>query len=303
GSDLAWIAKPPAGTTCPAASSFKQGVYHYLKNTDGSDVYAPVPARQVDSSTTGWVITTPSYTSANYLTLFNVTEDPNTGNADLSSPASVSVPSYSFPPSAPQAGVTKAGTRAMPLETRIYLSNAYLSINPKYSSTQPVIWTAHTVSGGAGSEVRWYEVNPLTHALVNSGVVSDPSLYVYNGSIAPDRLVKGAKTAFGDSAVISVNTSSSTSYTAIQMAGVKSGAGTSPLVMVKQSTGTDMDYSCSEPYATACRWGDYSGATPDPGATVKGALTGGVWLGNQWNLPTINDETPVWQTVIFRAQP
>ena len=300
GSDVAWITKPPAGTACPAVNTFGQGI-QTLKNPDGSDAYTPTPARQVDSSSTSYIAATPSYVSGASLTTFSVTQNPTTKQAVIGAPQSVPVPAYSFPPSAPQAGTTKSGSPAEPLQTRIYLTQVIMAFDPRVNHT--VLWTAHTVAGGAGSELRWYEINPAANSLDQIGTISDPSLYVYNGTISPDRLVKGSKKAFGDSAIISVNTSSLHAYTAIQMSSVTGGQAASPLVMVQQSTGTDADYTCSEPYATYCRWGDYSGAVPDPGAPTKGATRGAVWMSNQWNLPTIDDSTPVWRTTIWRAQP
>jgi hypothetical protein len=300
GSDVAWITKPPAGNTCPPSSSFGEGV-QTLKNADGSAAYTPTPARQVDHNSTGWIAATPSYVSSSALTLFNVTKNAISGQAIISSPSSVPVPLYSFPPSAPQPGKTKAGNPAPPLETRIYLTQVIMAFDPRVNHT--VLWTAHTIAGGAGSEVRWYEINPLNDSLDQVGTVSDPKLYVFNGTISPDRIVKPTKTAFGDSAVINVNTSSLTNYSAIQVAALTNGQPQSPLEMIQQSTGPNVDYSCFEPYTNTCRWGDYSGATPDPGATILGATHGSVWISNQWNVPNIDDNTPVWRTTIWRGQP
>jgi chitodextrinase len=297
GSDVAWITKPPAGNTCPAASSFGSGIQS-LKNPDGTAPYTPTPSREVDGSTTGWIVATPSYVSGNSLTLFSVTKNSSTGQAVISAPASVTVPAYSYPPSAPQAGKTVSGSPAPPLETRIYLTQVIAAYDPRLGHID--LWTAHTIAGGAGSEVRWYEINPLANVLDQTGTVSSPTLYVFNGTISPDRLVNGSNSAYGNNALINVNTSSLTTYPAIQMVSSLNGQPESGLVMVKQSTGANIDYTCFEPGATSCRWGDYSGATPDPGASTKG-LTGGVWSANQWNIPDINDSTPVWRTTIFNV--
>lgn len=299
GSDVAWISKPPAGKTCPTASSFGEGIQS-LSNPDGTAAYTPTPARQVDTSSTGWILATPSYVSGNSLTLFSVTKGSN-GQAVIGEPTSVPVPAYSAPPSAPQAGETLAGNPAPPLETRIYLTQVIMADDPRLNHIS--LWTAHTVAGGAGTAVRWYEVNPATASLDQVGTVSNPKLDVFNGTIAPDRLVKGTKAAFGDSAVLSVNTSSATAYPAIQTLSVVSGQTESPLTLVQQSNGPDVDYTCFEPSSNSCRWGDYSGATPDPGAIIKGQTRGGVWLVSQWNVADIDDNTPVWRTTIWRAEP
>jgi hypothetical protein len=164
------------------------------------------------------------------------------------------------------------------------------------------IWTAHTIAGGAGTEVRWYEINPWSNNLDQYGNVSDPNLYVFNGTISPDRVVNGSKTGFGQSAVIDVNTSSANNYSAIQLVSVINGQPESPMVMLKQSIGPDVDFTCFNPNTMTCRWGDYSGAVPDPSASLKGSL-GAIWISNQWNNPDIDDNTPVWQTTVANVTP
>lgn len=299
GSDVSWITKPPAGHTCPPPSSFETGIQP-LVIPGGAPPYGPVAARQIDSSSTGWIVTTPSYVSASTLTLFSVTRDPTNGKAIIGAPSSVPVSSYSSPPNAPQAGTTIAGNPAPPLETLIYLAQAYLAYDPRLGHV--ALWTAQTIAGGAGSEVRWYEINPASNSLDQYGTVSDPNLYVFNGTIAPDRIVNGKVTAFGSDAIINVNTSSSTTYPAIEMTSTVDGQPDSPLVQVKQSTGTYVDFTCFEPGWSSCRWGDYSGTAPDPGASTHGT-EGAVWSSNEWNIPDINDETPVWRTTIWRSRP
>jgi hypothetical protein len=162
------------------------------------------------------------------------------------------------------------------------------------------LWTAHTIGGGAGSEVRWYEIDPEGLTLDQMGTISDPSLWLFNATVTPDRVVNGKKSGFGSSAIVEYNTSSSSAFPAIRMVSIVDGEAPSPPVLVKQSTGPDVDFSCFEPGTPECRWGDYSGAVPDPGSPLK-AEHGEVWLVNQWNLPDIDDETPVWQTSIWNA--
>ena len=299
GSDVAWIAKPPSGSTsCPKSSAFQNGVSH-ISNPDGSWAYTPTPARQVDASSTGWIAATTSYVSASTITVFSVTKNASNGSAVISAPKLVPVPEYSFPPSAPQAGKTIAGGPAPSLETRIYLTQLTEAYDPRVRHSD--LWTAHTIAGGAGSEVRWYEINPVGLNLDQVGTISDPKLWVFNATITPDRVVIGNKSAFGGSAVVEVNTSSTTNYTAIQMASAVNGLPESGLVMVKQSGGTNADFSCFEPSTPSiCRWGDYSGSVPDPNSPLTGSH-GEVWLVNQWNIPDTNDQTPVWQTSIWKA--
>jgi hypothetical protein len=174
-----------------------------------------------------------------------------------------------------------------------------MSYDPRLAHN--TLWTSHTIAGGAGSQVRWYEINPKTDTIDQTGTVSDPNLFIYNSSISSDRIVRSYTKKFGDSAVISFNTSSTNSYTAIQMESIVSGQTASNMTLVKQSAGSNVDFSCYEPYQPYCRWGDYSGAVPDPSASTLG-LHGQVLLVNQWNLPNIDDSTPVWQTIIWQTK-
>ena len=296
GSDLAWITKPASGKTCPSASSFGSGITS-LQNPDGTPAYTPTPAKQVDTGSTGSILATPSYLGGSSLSLFSVTKS-GLGAAIVSPASSVTVPAYANPPYAPQAGTDLTGQPARPLETRIYLTQVTSAYDARLKHM--ALWTAQTIAGGAGSEVRWYEINPTSSSTDQIGTISDPSLSIFNATIAPDRVVKGKKAAFGDSAVINVSTSSSTTFPAIQMASTISGQPTSPLVMVKQSTGANIDYTCFQPSSISCRWGDYSGATPDPASPLTGSH-GLIWLTNQWNTPDLNDNAPVWQTIIWKA--
>lgn len=300
GSDLAWITKPPAGSSCPEASSFKKGITK-LTNPDGTAPWTPVPSRQVDSDGTGWVLATQRSSASAALTLVRVTKTA-TGQAKLEPPVSVAVPEYSRPPSAPQVGHDLEGRPAHPIETRIYLTEVVMAYDPRLGHI--ALWTAHTIAGGAGAEVRWYEINPVSVSVDQLGTVSDPKLYVFNGTVSPDRLVNGSTSAFGSNAVINVNTSSASSYSAIQMVGSTKGQAQSGLVLVKQSPGPNIESTCTQPsYGEVCRWGDYSGATPDPGASATGEA-GKVWLANQWNVaPESVPSRDPWRTTIWRASP
>jgi hypothetical protein len=171
------------------------------------------------------------------------------------------------------------------------------AVDPAHSNTL-AFWTAQAVFGGAGSEERWYEFDPAAGTILQSGVVSDPKLFIWNGAISPDRANNGTTGSFGDSMAMSVSTSSSTTYPAIQFLWRKSGSATSPLSPLVQSGGADLDLSCST--TTPCRWGDYSGASPDPAATGS---VGKVWLGNQYVLAGGTTSTVSWRTWLFGVTP
>jgi IPT/TIG domain len=301
--DVMWAAKPAAGTitTCPAAGSsgwpLLSGVKQDLLNSDSSQAFTPVPANQVDSSSTGYVVS--AYDSgsgtANKLEVFPVTRNLD-GSANIAGTGSaITVSSFSYPPNAPESGTTSVLDT---LDAR--LTQAVSAVDPSHGSV--AVWTQHAVSGGAGSQVRWYEINPSGPSLYQSGIVSSSSLYVFNGAISPDRAVNGSSAAFGDSMALGFNTSSSSTFPAIQMV-TKQGTGAqSAFTMVKQSAGKSVDFSCSAPYGPPCRWGDYSGASPDPAASPSGSA-GQIWLANQYNKASSSNSDVDWLTWLWTVTP
>ena len=165
------------------------------------------------------------------------------------------------------------------------------------------IWTAHAVFGGAGSEDRWYEISTSgAPAVSQSGKVSDAVLSVFNGAISPDRASDDATDASaltGRNMVMGLNTSAASTYAAIQMVSQRGTGAQSGVVLVKQSVGPNVDFSCGSTLPDVCRWGDYGGAAADPLMSAGGQ----VWLAGEWNNPATNGSTPVWQTWNWSARP
>ena len=214
------------------------------------------------------------------------------------------MPQYSPPPPA----VQKAAPPIPPytidtLDGRI--TRAVIAIDPRISgaSSHPALWTSHTVQGGAGAQVDWYEIDVVRATTFQTGVVSDPNLFLYNAGIASDR--NAATRKFGSNMVVGFSTSGTNAFPAIQMVSKRGSGPPSSIVMIKQSPGPDAGFSCAEnPVVPGkCRWGDYSGAVPDP-ASPKNGSVGRVWLANQW--VTGEDGTlgsAEWRTWIWRAKP
>jgi hypothetical protein len=274
--DLAWITKPPSGTTCPPASSFGAGTVTSLTNADSSVAWTPVPANQTDTNSSGHVVATrfPGTGSASFISVFDVTN--SGGSLSLGAPRTMSVAAYSVPASAPQPGTSfKLDT----LDTR--LTQAVSAIDPFRGGV--AIWTQHTAFGGAGAQVRWYEINPTpaTPVPFQSGTETDGSLFLFNAAISPDRRVNGASTMFGSALALGFNRSSSAQATQFVIATKLDNAAISaPTVFVTSSAPVD-DFSCGLPPRPpdVCRWGDYAAATPDPAASTA-AARGQVWLTN-----------------------
>jgi hypothetical protein len=295
GSDVDWFQKP-TDPVCPAQLG-AGGIFQALKNANGSATSTPEPAVSADLTSGGWIVGSADVGtgSANYLTVFKVTKNAQ-GYAAISAPTAVTVGSYQMPANAPQSGTTQLLDT---MDTR--LTHAVAGYDPRIGAT--AIWTAHAVFGGAGSEDRWYEVSTAgPPTLSQSGKVSDADLYVFNGAISSNRAsddVTDASALTGRDMVMGFNTSSAGTYAAIQMVSQRGTGAQSGSVLVKQSVGPNVDFSCGSSFPDVCRWGDYGGATPDP---LKSA-GGQVWLSAEWNNPATDGSTPVWQTWNWSARP
>ena len=260
GSDLLAISKPPAGSTCPTASSLKIDDAAPLMINASTRAFTPVPANEIDTRPNGRAVARPAPLPATQLSLFAVTRNGTTGNPVIQTTGTpVTVPSYTLAANAPQAGsINKLDTAdARPTQ-------AVAAVDPAHSGTF-AIWTQHTINVGGRAAVRWYEIDPNAHSLLQSGTASNASLFQFNGAISPNRQVNGTTLSGGDAMVLNFNTSSSTALPAIRMVS-KIGAGAqSGSVVVKNSPGPLSGFDCST--ATQfCRWGDYAAATPDPAA-------------------------------------
>jgi hypothetical protein len=303
GSDVAWVSKPPIGSSCPAPGSFLNGVQQDVRQQDSSVAFTPVPANQIDDDAVGYVVAntdlgqagvghSPQVRTSDLLTVLTVTRNQD-GTANITKVGrSLHVRKYKMPPSAPQKGT------ALTLDTLDgRLTNAQEAINPE--TGKAALYTQHTVRGKTGSEARVYVLDPVTLAFTIIKVRST-SLYVFNAAVSTDRVVnplaRPAVELFGDSIVVGFNTSSSTAAPAIQMVSqIDSGARSQP-VQVLQSQNSDMDPSCMP----VCPWGRYSGASPDP-AVGSASPHGVVWLSNQWVGPPMGGSP--WRTWNWSASP
>ena len=137
GSDVVGVTKPPSGTTCPAlAANGRFGI----KNANGTPAFTPVPANQTDTSATGYVAAVDGNSPSTKLSLFKVSKNTD-GSAKIAAKGkTVTVPSYSVPPSAPQSGTSSTLDT---LDGR--LTQAVSAIDPADGTV--ALWTQHTVSG------------------------------------------------------------------------------------------------------------------------------------------------------------
>jgi len=300
GSTIFWLSNPPSGSTCPSPTTFKTGITGTLKNADGTRAFTPVPANQTDSSSTGWAAARPLSVpsgGATFLTVFKVTKSA-TGTATIpTTGTSVPVTAYKVPAAAPQPGTSFTLDT---LDAR--LTQAVSAIDPVHGSVM-ALWTQHTVFGGAGAQVRWYEIRPATHSLIQKGTISNSSLFTFNGAISPDRRVNGTSKKFGGNMAIDVNQSSASALAAIKVASKVGANAISALTLVATSTAADTGFDCmtaSSP--NLCRWGDYAGASPDPAAPTTGT-TGQVWGTSMLSAPGGSSTSAGWTTRNFAVKP
>ena len=278
GPQVAWYAKPPPGPACPA--TLTSG----MEPVPSAGGFPPAPAHEIDATPTGYVLSAQSQAGAGELPVVRVTRDSATGNAVFSAPASVPIPAFSAAPPAPQEDASQLIGVDDPR-----LGQVIGAVDPSRHD-RFALWTDQTVAGGAGSAIHWFEVDPATDSLLQSGTVASPTLWAFDGAISPDRLVKGTTTRFGGSMVLTFDTSSSTSHPAIWITSKRGHAPQSTPLLVKQSLAPYLSFDCASA-ASVCRWGDYSGAAPDPTANPL-APHGVIWGDSEWNVANPNPSSP-----------
>ena len=265
--DIWAISKPAASvTTCSGsvtASHFADAT-HVLKNSDGTPAFTPVPANTTDSFANGYIVAAHdvSVTPQSKVMVWQMTPGPKlVAKGDISVGASYSVP----------AGVPQPGAPYLIDSLDGRLTQAVAHNDP--SAGAEAVWTQHTVAGSGGrSIVRWYEILPGTLNIRQQGQLSSTTDYYWNAAISPS--------IAGNDAMIEYNRGSST---LLSLIGAQTRTSSTPLgqmdvgeVLLGSSSAPDEETAfqtnCTP---NPCRWGDYSGATPDP------SNPGVVWGSNQ----------------------
>ncbi len=272
------LPKPPAGnlTTCSAGGLTQFGdPQHRLLNADGTSAFTPVPVNMSDASATGYILaghspvaplpTDPTGPQTKVMVWHTLSQG---GQPHLFADGDLAVNAFDVPASAPQ---PNGGPVVDTLDAR--LTQAVGHADPDAGGAA-AIWTQHTINGPGGRSVaRWYEILPATMTVRQQGAVQSTTDFVWNGSISPS--------IAGNDAAIFYNRGSATDMV---VSAAQSRTSATPLstlnageLVLTTSTDVDVDFSCSSPYGPPCRWGDYSGASPDP------LNAGVVWGTNQSN--------------------
>ncbi len=304
GSDIIAISKPPAGTTCPAASSFKTGKKLDIRESTPTSArtFTPVPSNQVDTNTTGYVVAQQGlFSGATKLFFYNVTRNSTTGLPIFGNGRALTVASYSAPPDASQPTFTQLLDTLDGRPTQ-----AVQALNPDRFNNIQSFWVQHTVKQTSLNlaEVRWYEINPApaVPVLLRSGKINTTTSHLYNAAISPDRRRDGATLAFGDSFVIHYNVSGSASGISPRIvAGSSFNGGAVSFGLIRNAVGPFRDFTCPSPGQT-CRWGDYAQASPDPRPTFAGR--GQVWgTSNYSGVAAPSTSASNFRTWIFDLRP
>jgi hypothetical protein len=301
GSEMAWVTKPAAGTTCPDASTFKFGIQASLRDASGAGTFTPVPANQLDPSTTGYAVARTLSLPSTRMMVHTITRNTD-GTANINPVArAVTVPSYTVPANAKQ----KSPSTKVLDTSDARPTQAVQAIDPARGGGAGVaLWTQHTTLGGAGAEVRWYEIRPgVTPAtLWQSGKATSPSYFAFNGAISPDRVVNGTTRAFGQSMVLGFDTSSTTTFPAVRQISKVGTAAASAHQLVHASPGNYFGFDCAGA-DNDCRWGDYAGASPDPVKASADATRGRIWSTSQFASGATSTAQANWRSWNWIATP
>jgi hypothetical protein len=319
GADLIAISKPSSSiATCPPESSFKVGAAFDLRDSDGHQVFTPVPANQIyanpsppNNPLAGFVVARNWSLPSPNLWFFAVVTDTN-GKPIFGNARRLTVNTYDMPPAAMQA---MSDRTLDTLDARMTQAvQAFRPVRGRHS-----FWTQQTVKSPtnlAFSEVRIYEIDPVpilfspffSPILLGSATFRDSSSSIFNAAISPDRQASGVTEDFGNNWVVEYNASGPTVFPEIWAA---SSLTTGPVQFTNlmKSGGPYIDTLSCPNSGDKCRWGDYSGASPDPNPARLGVSGSGVvWGTNQFSsgaTPPPPGTSPFvnWVTQIFALQP
>jgi hypothetical protein len=263
------IPKPAAGDVSCAAPVAKEfgSAAAPLKHLppDSSIAFTPVPSNAADGAATAYIVAA----DPAFIGVWHVS--PSMVGACMTPPCLVADGEIRIsawnPAGATDYLVPQPGGNATIDGLDGRLTQAVQHSDPGAGGAETV-WTQHTTQGSSGrTVVTWYELNPSAcangvcqgSAKRQEGLLSNPNLYLFNAAISP--------TSNGDAAVIHYNTGSAGTFVDVR---AQSRGATDALnamsgeFILRSSTVAENDFSCSSMGGPPCRWGDYSGASPDP---------------------------------------
>jgi uncharacterized membrane protein len=268
------IPKPAASdSTCssPVTVTYFADATHLLTNADGSPAFTPIPANTTDNSSNGYVVAAHdvSLSAQSKIMTWHLEARPS---PVLVADGDLTVPAFAMPPSVPQPGVSYLIDS---LDGR--LTQAVARWDP--SANAQAVWTQHTVASVPTSRraiVRWYEFLPGLKTVYQQGQLDSSTDFLFNAAISPS--------SSGNDAAIFYNRGGPSILPVI---GARSRQVTTPngqmdpgeLLLGSSSAPTQETAFQGNCTANPCRWGDYSGASPDP------LNPGVIWGSNQLSGP------------------
>lgn len=289
---IAWFAKPANGvTTCPTPTAHNTG--NPLLNGDHvTKTFTPVPVNTFTGSGDGYIVSAYDPAGNNGVapgarTKLAVWHVDSSGVLHQNS--DITVLSFTFPEPAPELASTNV------------IDTLDGRLTQAVGDPATGIWTSHTVDGPGGRSVlRWYEikVSGTTASLAQQGTIASATDFVFNGAISP-RFDHGGAAVFYNRSSASIDPVIAAQE---RLTTTAAGAMEPGELVLGTSTSPDTDFTCnSGGPGVPCRWGDYSGASPDP------VHTNLVWGTNQSLVFDIVAANPAWVTrnfaVVFVGTP
>jgi hypothetical protein len=278
---IAWFPLPAnSDASCGPTSLHHSGA---LVDGDGTTLgFTPVPVNTITSATDGYVFA--AYDPGGNVVSPRAQSKLAAWHLDsagvLHQDADIPVTTYNAPFSAPQLGGTTH-----------FLDTLDGRLTQAVGDPVTGMWTQHTVNGAGGrSEVDWYEitVSGSTPTIAQLGVISNGTDWVFNAAISPRFDAQGAAIEYTRSSSATLPTIAAQ----VRIASTSAGLMEPGELVLATSPTFDADFSCNNPVnGVPCRWGDYSGATPDP------VHTNVVWGTNMFI--TASTAQPAWSDENF----
>jgi len=274
------VPKPAPGaiSSCPAApvATAFGSPDDPLRTSSGALAVTPVPANTTDSSAAGYVVAAGDATLGPQDSIMAWHVGGSATAPQLVSDGEVPVASYAVPAPARQFFFPRIDT----LDGRLTMAVAHADPS---AGGQEAVWTQHTVDPGNGRvSMRWYELLPGAGRLRQQGTISGLGVDTFNGAVSP--------AANGGSAVAVYDRSGPLLLPEIraQARGPGFPLGVMGLSLrLAASAAPIFDLGCMP----VCRWGDYSGASPDQTAASV------VWVASQ-TIAKPGGLLPNWTTTI-----
>ncbi len=116
------------------------------------------------------------------------------------------------------------------------------------------LWAVHGISSNGRAAVEWFRINPATNSIIQSGIISDPSLAFYYPSIAVNEF---------DQVLIGFSGSDASTYASSYYAFGETSGNSTTFSTVTQAKAGSAEYEVLDSSGRN-RWGDYSATVVDP---------------------------------------